>query len=662
MITLNTLFQNGAVFQQKMPIPVWGNATPGNLLKAEFAGVEAFTKVAAAGNFMLRLPPVDAGGPFTLKITDVDAGESVVIEDVLVGEVWLASGQSNMEYQIGSDWTASTPGVEKVPSGVNAAQAEEYYKTIKDPSKMRFITVKKNATGLEEETFEGEWKYMNKENAVMASAVAAWFGRFVQEKIDVPVGLIVSAWGGTIAEAWTSRAGLLSNPDTVPLVYETDQNLRDQVVWERDLSNPIPAEAVCDTGNKGVEWGWAATDFNDSEWVEMNVPGSWIAQKISGNGALWVRHEVMIPPRWKGKNLILHMGGIDKQDVSYFNGVEIGGMGKELDATFWNIPRNYTIPADLVNVGKNVIAVRAYSFLFDGAFLGQKKDYYIQPEDGTEDDRIQLGGMWKAAAELDLGVICASMLTPGPGMPNTPGILFNSMIRPLVPYAIRGAIWYQGESNARSIHDSIAYERKLGAMIRDWRYWWGQGDFPFIQVQLANYSLSHDPEFVPASRWAVLRDVQRIICNTVPNVYMASAIDIGDLDDIHPQDKKSVGARLAANAFRYVYRYPETVPCGPLYQSCSVEDNEMRINFCHAVGLTVREDLPQSFYIAGKDRVFRPATSVRVEGNSVLISNDKVVNPMAVRYGWSDAAVSTVYNAAGFPASSFRTDDWDFYE
>ena len=191
MITLNKLFQNGAVLQQKMPIPIWGNATPGNLLKAELAGVEAFTKVAAAGNFMLRLPPVNAGGPFTLKISDVDAGETVVFEDILVGEVWLASGQSNMEYQIGSDWTVSTPGVEKVHSGVNAAQAEEYYKTIKDPSKMRFITVKKNATGLEENVFEGEWKYMNKENAVMASAVAAWFGRFVQEKIDVPVGLIV---------------------------------------------------------------------------------------------------------------------------------------------------------------------------------------------------------------------------------------------------------------------------------------------------------------------------------------------------------------------------------------------------------------------------------------------------------------------------------------
>lgn len=660
MITLNKIFQTGAVFQQKMPIPVWGNATPGNLLKAEFAGMESWTRVAAAGNFMLRLSPVDAGGPFTLKITEVETGETVVLEDILVGEVWLASGQSNMEYQLSSDWTV--PGAEKEPSGVNAAQADEYYKTIKDPSRMRFITVKKLATGMEEETFEGEWKYMNEDNAHVASAVAAWFGRFVQEKQDVPVGLIISAWGGTIAEAWTSRAGLLSNPDTLPLVYETDRIFQEEESWQRDPDNSMPAEAVKDAGNKGVEWGWAAPDFNDSEWVEMNIPGSWINQKISGNGALWVRQEVTIPPRWKGKNLILHMGGIDKQDTTYFNGVEIGGKGKNLDASFWNIPRIYKVPADLVKVGRNVIAVRAYSFLFDGAFLGQKRDYYVQPEGGTEEDRIKIGGMWKAAAELDLGVLSASLVTPGPGMADTPGILFNSMIRPLVPYGIRGAIWYQGESNAKSVLESLSYERKLSTMIRDWRYWWGQGDFPFIQVQLANYSPSFDPPFVPASRWAILRDTQRLVCNALPNVYMASAIDIGDLIDIHPQDKKSVGARLAATAFRYVYKDPSVVPFGPLYQGYSVEDNAIRIDFAHADGLTVLEDRPQSFYIAGKDRVFHPATSVKVEGSSVLVSNKKIANPMAVRYGWSDAVITTVYNAAGLPASSFRTDDWDFYE
>ena len=233
------------------------------------------------------------------------------------------------------------------------------------------------------------------------------------------------------------------------------------------------------------------------------------------------------------------------------------------------------------------------------------------------------------------------------------------MIRPLLPFAIRGAIWYQGESNAHSVFDSLAYERKLSTMIRDWRYHWGQGDFPFIQVQLANYSPGIDPEFVRDSRWAVLRESQRLVCENLPQVSMCTAVDIGELTDIHPQDKKTVGFRMAANALHHVYGDESIVPFGPLYQSYAVEGNSIRITFRYTEGMKIREDLPQSFYVAGKDRVFHPATAVKVEGNSILVSSEKVSNPYAVRYGWSDAAISTVYNAAGLPASPFRTDDWN---
>ena len=662
MIILNPLFRDGAVFQQKKMIPVWGKAAEGNFIKAEFAGVEAFTKVANGGKFMLRLPAVDAGGPFELKISDLTSGEQLVVKDILVGEVWLASGQSNMEYMLGSDWVHTESEEDHGPHCVNRIQEKEYCDTIQDSSLIRFITVEKRASGLEEETFNGEWKYMSRENAPLASAVAAWFARFVQNEIKVPMGLVIAPWGGTKAEAWTSRAGLLSNSETAPMVARTDELYNEEDCWDRPVT-PAPAEPQeknLDPGNKCFEKGWAEPDFDDSAWKEMRVPGSWIQQKISGNGALWTRKEIEIPAGWIGKDLILSLGGIDKQDTSYFNGVKVGGMGEGADASFWNTRREYKIPGNIVKSGRNVVAVRAYSFMFDGSLGGKKQDYYIQPE-GSE-EKIELSGTWKAAAELNLGVLTPAAALYGPGNPNTPGILFNGMIRPLIPYAIRGVIWYQGESNAHSVAESYSYEEKLCTLIRDWRYQWGQGDFPFIQVQLANYSPMYDPEFVDDSRWAVLRESQMKVCQRMPLVTMCTAVDVGELNDIHPQDKKTVGFRMAENALHHVYGMKDRVPFGPLYQSCSVEGNVIRLNFSYADGLTVKEDLPQSFYVAGENRVFYPATFVKVEQNSILVSCEKVPAPCSVRYGWSDAAISTVYNGTGFPASPFRTDSWNICE
>ena len=662
MITLNPLFCDGAVFQQKKTLSIWGKATEGNHLKAEFAGNEAHTKAALGGKFMFRLPPVEAGGPYTLTITDLTSGETVSVKDILVGEVWLASGQSNMEYALNTDWVTSTEEELHGSHCVNRIQEEEYCSTIPDPSKLRFITVTKRASGTEEETFRGEWKYMDEINAPSASAVAAWFARFVQEKINVPMGLVIAPWGGTIAEAWTSRAGLLSNPETAPMVDDADKILRQENCWTRPetLTAQIPEDTCIDPGNEGFGKGWAEPDFDDSGWQTMRIPGSWIKQGISGNGALWVRKEIQLPADWEGKELQLVMGGIDKQDVTYFNGVKVGGCGEGADSTFWNQQRKYTIPGNLVKGGRNVLAIRAYSFIYDGAFLGSKKGYFITA--AGSDDTIMLAGDWKANAELDLGVITPAATLPGPGNPNTPGILFNSMIRPLIPFAIRGVIWYQGESNAHSVGDSLLYEDKIATMIRDWRYQWGQGDFPFIQTQLANFSPELDPEFVEDSRWAFLREAQRIVCNKLPEVTMCTAIDAGELTDIHPQDKKTVGKRMALNALHHVYGKKEIVPFGPLYQNSAVEGNSIRINFLYADGMTCRTDRPQSFYIAGEDQNFHPATSVRIEGSSIVVSSDAVAAPCAVRYAWSDAAISTLYNSAGLPASSFRTDSWEVNE
>ena len=660
MITLNPLFSDSAIFQQKKPIPIWGKATAGHRLKAEFSGVKIYTKATADENFMFHFPPVEAGGPFTLKITDLDTSENITVKDILVGEVWLASGQSNMEYTLGSDCVQSPAEDAHGPDCVNRIQENEFCSTINDSSKIRFFTVRQKASGLEEVSCNGIWRYMTSENAPSASAVAAWFSRFLQEQINVPVGLIITAWGGSVIEAWISRAGLLSNPDTESLVYETDKILNDKNCWNRpeELCVEISADKCLDPGNKGFELGWANIDFNDSEWNEMEIPGSWISQKISGNGAGWVRKEIEIPEDWIGKELLLNMGGIDKHDITYFNGIKIGEMGNGADASYWNTKRKYPIPVDLIKAGKNIIAIRAYSFLFDGSFRGTKNKYYISVKES--DKKLSISGKWKAKAELDLGILSPGAVLSGPGNHNTPGILFNSMIRPLIPFAIQGVIWYQGESNAHSVSDALMYENKLISLINDWRYQWGQGNFPFIQVQLANYSPESDPEFVSNSKWAILREAQRVVSEKLPHVFMCTAVDAGELTDIHPQDKKTVGYRMAVNALYHVYGHQNVVPFGPLYLNYSVEKNHIRIRFRYAEGINIRENLPQSFYIAGKDRIFHPATSVEIEGNSVCVSCEKVPNPYAIRYGWSDAIISTVYNAAGLPASPFRTDTWDF--
>ena len=657
MISLHPLFQDHAVLQQRQWNPVWGYATPGHRLQVQFAEVEFLTKVNATGSFKFRLPPLPAGGPYSMTVTDVENQETVAIKDVMIGEVWVASGQSNMEYLLVSDWTSISARKANPAVSLNLEQKKEYCDTITDPAAIRFFTVKKEASGLEEDTVSGEWKYMSPETAPWASAVGAWFARYVQENQNVPFGLIVTAWGGTRVESWTSRVGLLSNPATAPLVPDTDDVFL-KATWQEYSVTPTSYEAFYDPGNKGFDNGWADPDFDDSKWACMAVPGSWIAQRISGNGALWVRKEINIPGSWCGKDLMLNLGGIDKHDTTYFNGVKVGGMGKEGDVTCWDTPRHYKIPAELVKEGRNVLAVRAYSFIHDGALGGDKDKYFIQP-DGESEKIFFAGTWWKAFPEYDLGVLCPAAL-PGPGFANTPGILFNSMVRPLIPYGIRGVIWYQGESNTRSASDSLGYEDKLCTMIRDWRYHWGQGDFPFIQVQLANYSPLGAPAYDDTSKWAILRDVQRNVCEKLPRVTMCTAVDVGNLVDIHPHDKKSVGKRMAENALYHVYGQKSIIPFGPLYRRSEVEGNSIRIYFDYADGMTINEELPQSFYIAGANRLFYPATTVEICGDSILVRCERIQNPYAVRYGWSDALINTLYNRAGLPASPFRTDHWDF--
>jgi len=652
IMILASIFQDGAVLQRDMDIPVWGKCAGRVPVSATLDGETVFTQSSADGDFILYLPPHDAGGPFELTVTDIRNNDSVTISDVLIGEVWLASGQSNMEYQLGGDWRVHIP--EKDDNPVCRQQEKQFYEMIMDADKFRFFSVERCASGAEERSCCGTWKKMLPEYSKEVSAVAAWFGLGLQYELGVPVGVVVSAWGGTVAEAWMSYQALAAEPETAEMAKMLRSSHWKSKFWtvernENTIDYSLLPGVKKNPENRGVTLGYANVDFDDSSWLDMNVPGSWLEQHIAGNGVVWARKTVDIPESWANCPLVLQGGAVDKHDLSYFNGVEIGGLGKDFEVEHYNTHRHYPIAPELVKAGRAVVAIRAFSFAHDGSING---NWWLVNEQSGE--RIDLTGVWKAFAEADFGRVIhrkPSAEAYGPNNPNTPSILFNGMLRPLIPYAIRGAIWYQGESNAATVETSRAYRDILQAMIDDWRRQWGQPALPFIMVQLAGHCIRES--FYAESNWAELRESQRLLAANDPDTYMASAIDIGEEKDIHPQNKLDVGKRLAMSALHHVYGRDNIVPSGPEPVKTEFSGNRVEITFKYAENLKLISD-ERAFYLAGEDGGFHPADLLEVkEDKLILISND-IDDVVEVRYAWSNFPSAVLYNGANFPASSFR--------
>lgn len=646
---LSNLFSDGAVLQRGMPVPVWGTTEPESVVKITCAGVSAYGASSSTGEFLVRLPELPVGGPYELVAETASGRDRAVVRDVMVGEVWLASGQSNMEFTLSS----------------SPQQYRKFCALRTDPSTLRMITVPKSVSSAQQREFDAKWMYATEESVGMFSAVALWFAYRLREKLNVPVGIIHSSWGGTFAEAWTSRSTLMRNPEVRNVLLEYESLLPASHSWGKaNFFQQLPSSkqeffqkyGKADPGNAGLGRGWAEPSFDDSSWKKIQIPGSWITQKIAGNGVVWTRLRVSIPERWKGRNLSLHLGGIDKQDITYFNGREVGRSGKGFEDLYWNVPRNYAVPAELVRPGEAVIAVRAFSFLYDGAFNGLEEMFRLHPADDPA-DVLSLVGEWKAAPEADFGTLeypsIGGAEMQGPGNPNTCSILFDGMIRPLIPCAMRGAIWYQGETNAHSIADSVAYERLMADLIDDWRFHWGQGDFPFYLVQLANFR--NPLEYEEESTWAPLRESQRHACETMKNAAMAVTTDCGESLDIHPKDKRTVGERLAAQALYHTYHCPDVIPCGPLPRELRRENGGLRVLFEHADGgLRFRNGKTDGFFLAGNDGVFHRADTVESEGASLFLRSADVSYPVRVRYNWADNPIGTLCNGADLPASPFE--------
>ena len=630
-----SLFTNGMVLQQGIPVPIWGSASPSSTITVRFAGQHVSGTVDSDGRWMVRLASLTANAaPAVLEVISSD-GSKITLTDILVGEVWVCSGQSNMEWPL----TGTLNGGEEIMR----AHCPD----------IRLFTVPQRPSGTPQSEISGAaWRACSPETASNFSAVAYYFGRELHSRLNIPVGLIHSSWGGTPAEAWTAWDALWEDSDTRGIVDAFVRDLPDMVTrreaWQRDWE--ALEEKTRDKGNTKYSEGWAGLDEPSGAWADMELPGTWQSRGLNHSGIVWFRKTIDMPTPWAGRDLQLAIGATDKSDTTYFNNEQVGSITMAERADSWSHLRTYTVPGKLVKAGRNVIAVRVHSDKYAGGMTGPTEFMKITCPDCTEDAGIPLAGTWQYAVEADYGLLQLPQEPVSAEHFKAPSALFNGMIFPLLPFAIRGAIWYQGESNA----DRAAQYRDLfPVLIRNWREAWGQGDFPFYFVQLANY-MARQP--VPTqSCWAELREAQTMAL-ALPNTGMAVAIDIGEADDIHPRNKKDVGLRLALNALHGTYGHSDVIPCGPIFRSSKREGSALRLSFDHVGGgLICHGDALRGFTIAGEDGRFVWAEA-KIEGEEILVSSPEIAEPRSARYGWADNPDVNLYNKVGLPASPFRTD------
>ena len=627
-VRVHGLFTDHMVLQRDKPVPVWGWANPGGKVQVVWQD-KKYTAISAKDSvWRVMLPPLPAGGPFEMIIR---GRNEIRLQDILIGEVWLCSGQSNMEMPLA--------GWGKIIDFEQEIAAADY-------PQIRLMTIPRQTTIIQQSDVATEgWQVCSPAAIPGFSATAYFFARELFRELNLPIGLIHSSWGGTIIEAWMSPEALKAIPDFSDRIVELEQ-LKGHEDREKEiyLKKMVAWEKAVDTRDPGMshpDAPWYSAACDDAAWPKMELPCLWEENGLPAvDGLVWFRRTIELPSEWAGHDLTISLGPIDDIDVTWFNGEVVGR--REI----WNLPRLYLIPGRLVKTGRNLIAVRVLDTGGLGGIYGEPAQMFLRHPNGK---KHFLAGPWAYMKSRPLQEIPSLPLTPEG--PNRLTVLYNGMIAPLVPYALQGAIWYQGESNAGRAHQ---YQTLFPALIRDWRAQWGMGDFPFLFVQLANYlSLQTEPE---ENNWAELRDAQSKTL-AVPNTGMAVAIDIGDAQDIHPKNKQEVGRRLALNALALVYGVARP-HAGPMYQKMTVEGDKIRLHFNPVEGgLQVAGESVLGFTIAAADKKFHWAEAL-IEGETILVSSPRVPEPVAVRYGWASNPVGNLYNSAGLPASPFRTDDW----
>lgn len=621
-ISLPKVFGDSMVLQRGIKIPVWGMAAPGAVIVAKLGNAKASTKADQQGNWKLTFPVFKAGGPYSLEITEAGKQRSgIKLNGILIGDVWVASGQSNMEWKV--------------------EQAKDAQKEIADASfpQIRFLVVEQDKQLKPQADIKGgKWKVCDTNNVKPFSAVAYFFARKIHHDQNIPIGIIQSTWGGTPIEAWTSREMLITSPITKSrtlsndtLHFTQEDIIKDSLSWVRIWD-------IVNNPQNNADKIFTASTYNDTGWTSIEMPN---VLKDFGigyyEGIVWLRKKITLPESFSQKDLTINLGHPEMIYSFYFNGEEICK-----NIWFNNATHAYTIPAGLLKPGENTIAIRVAMLWGGGGLNPPAGELYIT--DGGS--KITLAGKWLYKQDIE---------PVFPKIRNNqiyPTVLYNGMINPVIPYGIKGFIWYQGEANAAAAYD---YRKLFPMMISDWRQRWQQGNLPFLFVQLANFM--ETKQLPSESEWAELREAQTLTLSQ-PNTGMACAIDIGEGNDIHPKNKQEVGRRLALIANKMVYKQND-IASGPMYKSYRTAGNRIYIQFKNTGAALSAKDgkALTGFAMAGKDKVFYWAHA-SIVGNEVMVTCDKVAAPVAVRYAWADNPECNLMNAAGLPAVPFRTDDW----
>lgn len=615
-VKLPRLISDSMVLQRNTKLKIWGWASPGEKVSVLFNNKTYFTTTANNGKWFVILSSMDAGGPYQMQI---DASNHITLKNILIGDVWICSGQSNMELPM-------QRLQDKYPDVIASAN---------NPNIRQFnVSTKYNFQSAQEDLSSGTWQTTTPQSILQFTGVGYFFAKTLYEKYHVPIGLIKAAVGGSPAEAWLSEDALKQFPSYLHKVDTLKNQLYIDSVINHDKATSNAWYINIFQKDKGLNEAtkWFDTTYNASTWQTMQVPGYWNDSVLPNtHGAVWFRKEFDVPPSMLNKQLRLFLGTIVDRDSVYINGTFIGAIQYRYP------PRKYIVPAGLLKERKNIIVVRVINYADNGGFT-KDKPYKLF----SANDTIDISGKW----QYKLGV--ASDTIPASTTFNyMPEGLYNAMIAPLTNYSIKGVIWYQGESNTSRAEE---YKQLFPAVINDWRKQWQQ-NFPFLYVQLANFMEAKDQP--SESDWAALRQAQ-LETLTVPNTAMAVTIDIGEWNDIHPLNKEDVGKRLALAAEKIAYK-EKVVYAGPLYKSMRIEGNKVTISFTNAGGgLVAKDSALQYFAVAGPDNKFVWAHAV-IEKNNVIVWNDYVRQPVAVRYAWADNPEgANLYNKEGLPASPFE--------
>lgn len=622
-VRLPAIYSDNLVLQKGVSVPVRGWAEPGEKVAVDFAGTHKETKADGAGKWEVKFGPLPVtSAPSEMRVTGKNA---VVIRNVLVGDVWLASGQSNMEMPV-----------------KNAANAAQEMAAADFPG-IRFFMVERDLSSAPKDDCAGRWVVCGPTSVGPFSAAAYFFARELHQKHKIPTGVINSSVGASSCQAWTP-AEVLAADKTLPQL--ADLAPESYTSWKTYLDFKNATYDRCsyaDTGIKPECLAWSKPGLDVSDWKDFKAPGNIEAQGMAIDGAVWFRKEAEVPEAWAGQGLTLSLGPISDNDIVFVNGEKVGAT--ENNWREW-VFRNYAVPGKLVKAGHNVIAVRIFNRIGNGGFYpGYPAPLRLSKD---KEHEVILSGVWKCKVER--AEKPASLPKPLPSLYSVPSAFFNAMIAPFTAFPLRGFIWYQGEGNAGAAkqHDTL-----FPAMIRSWRKKWGDDSLPFYFVQLASF---RKREAQPSEGgWARLRESQ-LKTLALPNTGMAVAIDIGEALEIHPHNKQDVGRRLARWALRDCYGEKDLEVSGPLYATSAVEGDAVRVRFTHAGGgLQARGGALTGFAIAGEDKKFVWAEA-RTDGESVVVRSGSVKSPKYVRYAWADNPECTLENGAGLPASPFRTD------